>query len=227
MNKLNKTTLLGLIFIIIGLVIAMNNIGMIPWHVRRYIFQWENILMIIGLFILITDDNKQVGGILILIGFIFVIDDWFRVDVSIGDLWPLAFVVVGFYIIRRKIPTTADLDSSDADDKDLIEDTAIFSGGDKVVNSRNFRGGNLTAIFGGSNVDLTTAKLSPDSATIEIFYLFGGSKIRVPQDWNVEVRVTSIFGAMADKRVLKNEGDQPEVLLVKGLIVFGGAEITN
>lgn len=183
--------------------------------------------MIIGLFILITDDNKQVGGILILIGFIFVIDDWFRVDVSIGDLWPLAFVVVGFYIIRRKIPTTADLDSSDADDKDLIEDTAIFSGGDKVVNSRNFRGGNLTAIFGGSNVDLTTAKLSPDSATIEIFYLFGGSKIRVPQDWNVEVRVTSIFGAMADKRVLKNEGDQPEVLLVKGLIVFGGAEITN
>ncbi len=227
MNKLNKTTLLGIIFVIIGLVIVMSNLGIFPWYIRRYIFQWENILMLIGLFLILADENKRVGGILLGLGFIFVLDDWFYVDVSIWDLWPIALIVVGIYIIRRKTPTTADIEAESAEDKDLIEDTAIFSGGDKVITSHNFRGGTLTAIFGGSNIDLTTSKLSPRSANIEIFYLFGGSKIRVPQDWNVELRVTSIFGGMTDKRVIKDHTENPEKLYIKGLIVFGGAEIIN
>ncbi|MBO3700721.1 LiaI-LiaF-like domain-containing protein [Roseivirga sp. E12] len=227
MNKLNKTTLLGIIFVTIGLVFAMSNFNIIPWHVRRYIFQWENILMLIGLFLILADENKRVGGILLALGFILVIDDWFYINISIWDLWPLVFIIVGITIIRRKTPTTSDMNLGNEEEKDLIDDTAIFSGGDKVITSRNFRGGNLTAIFGGSNIDLTTSKLSSDSANIEIFYLFGGSKIRVPQDWNVELKVTSIFGAMTDKRVLKDNGENTEKLYIRGLVVFGGAEINN
>lgn len=227
MKKLNKTSVLGIIFIIIGLVFVMNNLGMIPWYVRRYIFQWENILLLIGLFLVITDENKKAGGILLLVGFIFVIDDWFRVDVSIWDLWPLALVAIGIHIIMRKTSTTADLNTPNPDDSDLIEDTAIFGGGDKVITSHNFRGGSLTAIFGGSNIDLTTSTLSPRSARIEVFCLFGGSKIRVPQDWNVEIGVTSIFGATTDKRVIKDDTNRSEKLYIKGLVVFGGVEIIN
>lgn len=227
MKKLNKTTLLGIIFIIIGLVFVMSNLGMIPWYVRRYFFQWENILLIIGLFLIITDENKRAGAILLLIGFIFVADDWFRVDISIWDLWPLALVAIGVHIILRKTSTTSDLNTPNPDESDLIEDTAIFGGGDKVITSHNFRGGNLTAIFGGSNIDLTTSKLSAQSARIEIFCLFGGTKIRVPQDWNVEIGTTSIFGATADKRVIKDDIEHTEKLYIKGLVVFGGAEIIN
>lgn len=200
---------------------------MIPWYVRRYFFQWENILLIIGLFLIITDENKRAGGILLLIGFIFVADDWFRVDISIWDLWPLALVVIGIHIILRKTSNTSDMNTSNPEESDLIEDTAIFGGGDKVITSHNFRGGNLTAIFGGSNIDLTTSKLSPRSARIEIFCLFGGTKIRVPQDWNVEIGTTSIFGATADKRVIKDDIEHTEKLYIKGLVVFGGAEIIN
>lgn len=227
MKKLNKTTLLGIIFIIIGLVFVMSNLGIIPWYIRRYFFQWENILLIIGLFLIITDENKRAGGILLLIGFIFVADDWFRVDISIWDLWPLALVVIGIHIILRKTSTTSDMNTSNPEESDLIEDTAIFGGGDKVITSHNFRGGNLTAIFGGSNIDLTTSKLSPRSARIEIFCLFGGTKIRVPQGWNVEIGTTSIFGATADKRVIKDDIEHTEKLYIKGLVVFGGAEIIN
>ncbi len=229
MDKLNKTTLLGLFFIIIGLVTVMNNVGFIPWYVRRYIFQWENILMVIGLFLIISDENKKVGGILAGIGFFLVIDDWFRVDISIWDLWPMILVVLGLYIITNKTRTTADLETDNSgDDGDLIEDTAVFSGGDKVITSNNFKGGNLTAIFGGSNIDLTTSLLSPESGTLELFYMFGGSKIRVPKEWNIEVKVTSIFGALTDKRVIKDYNPENKARLhIKGLILFGGAEITN
>lgn len=228
MNKLNKSTVLGLILIVIGVVIASSNIGLIPWYVKRYIFQWENILMIIGIFLFVSREDKKAGGILFAIGFFLVIDDWFRVNISIWDFWPVALIFVGAYIINRKPVTTADLNAEGVEGKDTIEDTAIFSGGDKVINSHNFRGGSLTAIFGGSNIDLTSATLSPDSASIELFYMFGGSKIRIPQDWNVEVRSTSIFGALTDKRVLKDyNAEKPETLIITGLIIFGGAELTN
>lgn len=227
MNKFNKTTVLGSIFIIIGLVIIMDNFGLIPRLVSRFFFQWENILMLVGIFLLITDESKKAGGILLFIGFVLVIDDWFYIDISIWDLWPLTFVGIGLFIIMKKTPSTSDIKIEDSHDRDIIDDTAIFSGGDKVITSHNFKGGNLTAIFGGSNIDLTTSKLSPSSASIEIFYLFGGSKIRVPQNWNVELRVTSIFGGMTDKRVLKDESEQSQILYIKGLVVFGGAEITN
>ena len=228
MNRLNKSTTLGAILVVVGLVIASSNIGIIPWDFRRYIFQWENILMIIGVFLFVSREDKKAGSILFAIGFFFVLDDWFRVNISIFDLWPLVLIFAGVYIINRKPVTTADLNSEDLDDKDTIEDIAIFSGGDKVVNHNNFRGGSLTAIFGGSNIDLTGATLSEDSARIELFYMFGGSKIRIPQGWNVEIRATSIFGALTDKRVLKDyNSEKPETLVITGLIIFGGAELTN
>lgn len=228
MNRLNKTTLLGLILIVVGTITVFSNFGAIPWYVRHYIFQWENILILIGLFLLISDENRKVGGILVAIGLVLVIDDWFRVDVSIWDLWPVALIFLGLYIISRRNVSTDDFDTNSSEDTDFIEDTAVFSGGDKVITTRNFKGGHLTAIFGGSNIDLTTSSLSPQSANVEVLYIFGGSKIRVPKEWNVELRVTSIFGGLSDKRAIKDyDSGVEEKLYIKGLILFGGAEITN
>ena len=58
--------------------------------------------------------------------------------------------------------------------------------------------------------------------------MFGGSKIRVPKGWQVDMRVTNIFGGMSDKRLITDTlGDSPKRLVVKGLVIFGGAEISN
>lgn len=225
MDKINKSTLLGLILIVIGILLSLGNIRIIPWYVRDYLFQWENILIVAGAFLLITKENQKLGGILLAVGLFFGFDNWFRI--SIWDLWPLALVGVGIYIIRRR-SVDSDIVTSDEDLTDTIEDTAIFSGGDKVFSNQNFRGGELTAIFGGSNVDLTTARLSKDSARLEVLYVFGGSKIRVPKEWNVEIKVTSIFGGLSDKRAITDiNPDAPEKLVINGLILFGGAEIAN
>ena len=166
-----------------------------------------------------------------MIGLIFVIDDWMRVDISIWELWPLIFVFAGIHLIRRTVQKPAagePYSEQSADDGDRVEDIAVFSGGDKVVNTKNFKGGSLTAVFGGSNIDLTMSDIQQPSAEIEIFYMFGGSKIRVPKGWQVDMRVTNIFGGMSDKRLITDTlGDSPKRLVVKGLVIFGGAEISN
>ena len=168
--------------------------------------------------------NEKAGGILLAIGLFFVFDDWFRV--SFWQLWPLALVFIGIYIIRQRAISgdSVSLEESDS----YIEDTAIFGGGDRVFTTQNFKKGNFTAIFGGANLDLTTAQISDGVAEIEIFYMFGGSKIRIPKNWSVEFRSANIFGGLSDKRIITdvNQEHQPR-LIIKGITLFGGAEITN
>ncbi|WP_421977948.1 LiaI-LiaF-like domain-containing protein [Roseivirga seohaensis] len=230
MNNLNRNAIVGLIFILIGTVFLLDNLDIISWHYRRYIFQWENILIIVGAILILNKENAKTGGILMGIGVLLNLDEWFNLDVSIFDLWPLVFVVAGIAIVNRNKETKDDRYDPNTGNLDAnkINDTAIFGGGDKVINSSSFKGGSLTAIFGGSTIDLTQAKLADGRNEIDVFYMFGGSKIRVPQDWNVQVSVTGIFGGMSDKRKLIDpQADGNKELLIRGTAIFGGAEVTN
>ncbi len=229
MKKENQNKIIGLLFIIIGAVAVMANFDLLPWNIEYYLFQWENILIIIGGFLILTDQNKQAGLVLLIVGVAFVLDDWFKVNISIWDLWPLVLVIAGVALIRRSTnkPDT-EIPQFDHDSADTIEDVAVFSGADKIVNTKNFKGGSLTAVFGGSNVDMTMAGMDKESVAIDIFYMFGGSKIRVPKNWNVDVRVTNIFGGMSDKRIIsESDSHSQNTLIIKGMVIFGGAEISN
>ncbi|KYG82544.1 LiaI-LiaF-like domain-containing protein [Roseivirga echinicomitans] len=231
MNNLNRNAIVGLIFILIGTVFLLDNLDIISWHYRRYIFQWENILIIIGAVLILNKENVKTGGILMGVGIFLNLDEWFSIDINIFDLWPLVFVIAGFAIVSRNRNSTSDDNYNTSTgnlDAEKINDTAIFGGGDKIVNSHNFRGGSLTAIFGGSNIDLTQAKLADGRHEIDVFYMFGGSKIRVPQDWNVQLNVTGIFGGMSDRRKLIDpHADENKELVIRGTAIFGGAEVTN
>jgi len=221
-----KNLFIGLLFIIVGAVWALDNVEIIPWQVSRYIFNWENILIVIGAFLLISKENTKVGAILLALGVYFALDDWFNIYVSIWRLWPLGLVFVGIYLISRN-REKEDQPYNEAEDANTIDDTAIFSSGDKVVNSDDFKGGTLTAIFGGSNIDLTTSNISSGPAVVDVFFMFGGSKIRVPQDWEVQFKVTNLFGGLSDKRQLTENPSSDKKIIIKGLIIFGGSEITN
>jgi predicted membrane protein len=231
MNPLNKNSIIGLVFILFGTVYLLGNLDIISWRFRDLLFQWENILIIVGLVLLFSKENIKKGLILLAIGIFLSLDDWFNLDVNLFDLWPLALVVIGILLITRNKERGGDKENNQSDlkfDTDRIDDTAIFGGGDKVVNTQNFKGGVLTAIFGGSNIDLTQAKLADGKQVIDVLYVFGGSKIRVPQDWQVEMNVTGIFGGMSDKRkFIDTQVDQTKRLYIKGTAIFGGADVSN
>lgn len=228
MNNLNRSAVIGLVFLGIGSILILRNLGLIPYNVRNYIFQWENILIVVGAVLAITKQNIRVGFLLIGLGIFFSLDHLFDIRVNVFDLWPLVFIVAGLYIISRSKNSKNFDPSENSFNSDMVEDTAIFGGGDRVVTSQNFQGGTLTAVFGGSNIDLTSSRLAEGEHVIDVFYMFGGSKIRIPQDWNVQVNVTGIFGGMSDKRALVDtDHDSTKTLYIKGLTLFGGAELTN
>lgn len=228
---MNRNAVVGLVFILLGAIFLLDNLEIISWQYRRYIFQWENILIIVGAVLILNKENVKAGGILMGVGILLNLDSWFNLDVDLFDLWPLVFVIAGIAIFKRSSsknedrnfdPNTGNLEA------DMINDTAIFGGGDKVVNSTNFKGGSLTVIFGGSTIDLTQAKLAEGRNEIDVFYMFGGSKIRVPQDWKIHLNVTGIVGGVSDHRkFIDTQSQGSKELFIKGTALFGGGEITN
>jgi predicted membrane protein len=221
----------GIALVVFGAFFLVDNLGLIPFNLRHYIFKWEVILMIVGTVMLVSNPRKNTGWILIMIGAFFLLPDliyipWFEMR----TFWPIILIAFGFfYIIRQRGHTTPISETPDGT-MDFIDDTNIFGGGNVVITSNNFKGGKITSIFGGGDYDLTNAKLSAEPSVIDFFAMFGGGNFIVPADWNVRTDVTAIFGGFSDKRKTKIDpgtSDPNKELFIKGFVLFGGGELKS
>ena len=223
----------GALLIIIGGLFLFRSLEILPFEISYIIFSWRFILFIIGIVILINSNNKVLGIILTTIGGILLFPRIFP-DIDIDGKLILGIVIIalGIYVIFRssssKFQTKLD-GSMGRINKDFIDDVAIFGGGEKVISSNNFKGGNITAIFGGSEIDLSSCKLAEGNNVLNITAIFGGSTLIVPRDWNVLVNITPIFGGFSNK--IRREPnlviDQSRTLIIKGIAMFGGGEIKS
>jgi predicted membrane protein len=230
-TKTDKRILLGGILIVIGAFLLLGSMDILDISISRIIFSWPFFFTIIGLFILLNTNKKIFGGILTGIGLFFLAERIFpEIHYHGGIIIPVILIALGAYIIlNHRKKSIQDPEDSGFLKKDTIDDVSIFGGGTKIISSDNFRGGNITAIFGGSEINLTGCKLADGDQFIDVLTIFGGTTILVPRDWNVVVNVTSILGGFSDKSIRDPNviPDQSRTLHVKGLAMFGGGEIKN
>ncbi|ALL07511.1 hypothetical protein AQ505_19655 [Pedobacter sp. PACM 27299] len=113
------------------------------------------------------------------------------------------------------------------DENDVIAAVCVFGGTDSHVYSKNFKGGEMVAVFGGCNVNLTQADFE-GAIVLEIVAVFGGVKIIIPSSWIVKSEVVAIFGGIEDKRgpVILSDGGT-KIVKITGMALFGGVEIRN
>jgi predicted membrane protein len=115
----------------------------------------------------------------------------------------------------------------DGDTQDYIDEISIFGGSEKRMTTKNFRGGKITSIFGGSTVDFSDSKLADGQNELDVLSIFGGFKLIVPVDWTIKIEAMSILGGIADKRTRYTDDASGKVLIIKGVALFGGGEIKN
>lgn len=221
----------GILLVAVGSLFLLRNFNIIPYEIERYIFNWKMLLIGIGVISLITNEHKVPGVIMIAIGSFFLLPEVFDLHFRFRQLfWPVIIVVIGFLIIfRRGTPAQRhSFNKEGINTDDLIDEVNIFGGGEKRITSKNFKGGKITNIFGGSNLDFTEAKLAEGSHVIDIVAIFGGSKFIVPADWTVKSDVVAIFGGFSDKRknLVRTNGDE-KTIVFKGVVIFGGGEIQS
>ncbi len=213
----------GIILIVIGALFLLDNFNILFFDLPFLVFKWEYILIALGIFFLTTDRSKTAGTILLAIG----------VFSLLPSVWPLLLVGLGAYIIWGKgnnhTSNFRKFSDKNIEHTDFIDDVSIFGGNQKTYTSTNFRGGRITAIFGGGEIDFRTCYLAEGKNILDILTIFGGYEIRVPEDWKIHNDVISIFGGVSDERSKDPNRvyDESKVLILKGLTLFGGIELRS
>jgi len=224
----DKRLIVGVIIVLVGALLLASNFGIFPYNLKHYLFHWEVILMGVGIIAMLTSEHKGTGFIIFAVGGALYLRNFLDFHFNFWQVFvPALIILVGMVLIFRK--RTVGIRAKDIEESgdDYIDDVSIFGGGDKIINSKNFKGGKITAIFGGSNLNMTNIKLAEGPQVIDVFALFGGMSLIVPEDWNIKIQVISIFGGFSDKhRITKSEKDN-NVLILKGLVIFGGGEIKS
>ncbi len=221
----------GLIILVVGLVFLLKNLGL---YIPDWVVSWPMLLIIIGL--LVGYKRRFNGGgwlVLLLIGGFFMTERVTDYDFS-KYYFAIAFIVIGLFLIfkpksRKKEVWIAKWKDKfdDKTDNDILDSVNVFGGSHQYVYSKNFKGGDVTAIFGGSDINLTQADFN-DTVTLDLVAIFGGVKIIIPPDWEVKSEVTAIFGGIDDKRAAAQLGVGPrKILVLKGVALFGGVDIRN
>jgi cell wall-active antibiotic response 4TMS protein YvqF len=120
-----------------------------------------------------------------------------------------------------------------------LNEVNIFWGGKKKIIAKNFSGGEVVAIFGGYEIDLTEAGMQGDQIVIDVVNIFGGGEIRVPGNWEVVMETVGIFGGCTDRTYHPEHpapgatnpngtpAVQPKKIIIKGVAIFGGLGIKN
>ncbi len=223
---MNQKRWLGLILILLGSLIVLGNLGIVDMNVWSAIFTyWPLLLVGAGLYNLFTNPAGRVGGVIVLvIGSLFLANNLDQVEIfEYISFWPVVLILVGLWLLFRGGKGPKDVE------KDSLNLINIFSGTNSRVISSNFKGGSSISIFGGAEIDLREAQLSGGKAKFDMFALFGGSDIYVPDNWDIVIKGIPIFGGWDDNTGnLKGEAEETVgTLVINCLVLFGGIDVNN
>lgn len=216
--------LLGLLIIAVGSLATLDNLGLVD--ARPYLRYWPVALIVVGVLKVWQSrgGGGALGGVLFVVAGAWLLLETFRiVSINIFSLWPLLLVLLGASLVWRGL--RGGRDHAATDGHSTVSALAVLGGVHRGNNSRTFRGGDLTAIMGGCEIDLRQAAIDGE-AVIEVFALWGGIEIKVPEDWTIGSRVVPILGGFEDK-TRPQRGAATHRLLIRGFAIMGGIEIKN
>jgi hypothetical protein len=185
---------------------------------------WPVIIIVIGLLSLVSNPRIWWWPLgMAAFGTLLLLDRLDVLSVEVGKLiWPTILMLVGLSILLERGKRRA----KEVDD-DAVNTFVAFSGSDARSTSNSFKGGKMTALFGGAVLDLNDAKLTKDGANLDVFTFCGGIEVRVPEGWVVKVDGLPLFGGWENKTKQPANPDKAPVLRISGTCVFGGFGVRN
>jgi predicted membrane protein len=235
------------LLIIGGLLLARASGVLFP----AWFFSGPVLLIGIGLFIGVRHRFRNFVWLIPIVIGGALLADRLSPDITLRPyIWPVLLIGAGlFFIFRPKgrhcrrgggrddnsftdeqvVATSTDTDALTpgiSSQNDMIDVTAVFGGVKKNVVSKDFKGGDVTAFMGGAEINLTQADFK-GRVMIDSFNMFGGTKLIVPPDWEVQSGIVAVFGGVDDKRPPSANVHPDKILYLDGTCIFGGVEIKS
>lgn len=226
MEKLNRI-LWGLVFIVLGIVIALNALDIINFNI--FFNGWWTFIIIIPCFIGLFDGTKEgklgnIIGILVGVVLLLVAQGLLRFDIVFKLFIPAVLVIIGLYLLfgnvfRSKVTDKLRELKKESGNGEAI--CATFSEQFVTKNDEKFENATVDAVFGSVVLDLSKAKIK-DETVITASAIFGGIDIIVPKDVVVKIKSTPIFGGVSNTTKTK---DAKKVIYIDALALFGSVEV--
>ena len=237
----------GIVLVFAGVAFALNALGITSIDV--FFKGWWTLFIIIPCAIgLITSTDKSGNAAGLLLGVFLLLCA--RGILEYSMIWKLllpAFVVMiglkmlfgGLFGRKHRDDDDAfdvvfDGDNDDDDDDDDENDEAdskdgnpphtvdaIFSTHRLNYSGKVFRSANINVIFGGAQLDLRNSIIEGD-CKVRTGCIFGGITILVPENVNVRVQGSGIFGGVSDKT---EHCENAPTIYIKSNFVFGGVTV--
>jgi len=222
----------GFALVAIGFLFLLDQFLPYRFHLHDF---WPLLLVIWGLARFSSHDARGwgVSSALVIFGVFFLLEGYepFSYIFNWDNLWPLALIALGGYLITKNLNQR---NRGIAGDSSVSADNlraSVFVGSRKIaVSSANFSGGTAIVALGGLEIDLRDAQLSSQApeVVIDVTTTLGGVELIVPDEWNVVLRASVILGGIEDKRrraaVARNQGT---VLVIDGVVLLGGVEVLS
>jgi hypothetical protein len=243
--------IIGLGVIAVGVLFLLRNVGILYFDdIWQY---WPAILIVVGISKLAnTHSPSQVTSGLILggIGTVFLLRNLGYIYGNIWEyIWPGILIAVGLSILVRHLegrdqswnsespppgpggnpfPSGSGFNAATSG-ANYLHAECVFSGTRQKLETQDFLGGKVTAIFGGAEIDLRGVGTKREEVSIKAEAVFGGIELWVPAHWQTIVHGTGVFGGFEDKTFPAAPGASANVprLVVTGSAVFGGVVVKN
>ena len=221
---------IGGAIVVIGLVLLLENMNVLQ-EVRIWDY-WPLILIALGVGRIVESQRPAAlvwGGLLAGAGVLFLLRNLgiFRIDFRM--IWPLLIIGFGVSMLLRAMDRGRLISGQMVDSDPTISLYAIFGGSKRRIDSSDFRGGEVFALFGGFHIDLRGSQMPSLHAALDVNTMFGGCEIIVPDTWRVNMKGIGIFGGFEDRSLPARvvDGVAAPELVVTGTALFGGVTVRN
>ena len=211
-----KNIIWGIALIVLGVIWGCSALEL--FDIELFFDGWWTLFIIIPSMVgIFCDDDKISNLVGLIIGVLLLLSCQEIIDFDI--VWklivPVIIIGVGLSLIFKNSALKNAPKSADG------HITAVFAGHEMKI-TENFKGNNLTAVFGGIDLDLRNAQIS-DDITINATTVFGGIDIYVPDNIDVKVKSTSVFGGVDNKT--NDTSDKEHIIYLNANCIFGGIDI--
>lgn len=225
----------GITVAIFGILCLFRALGLFYFDIED---SWQVILIVIGVLIGAKSGfRNHAWWILILIGAANLIPEFPIMGHSSEQLiWPAVLIIGGLMVAMRPRRHTFNYDKkipnmeTKINASDTLNVDVVFGGRKEIVTSKNFRGGFVSATFGGADINLMQADSPDQEIVMEFKVSFGGAEVIVPSHWEIQNEISPSFGSVEDERIVQTSAggtEERKKLILRGSCSFGSIEIKS